>query len=82
MLVFGHMTMPVFASSAGGDIELSYPLAGALIGGAGTLAMLIGMSRTKHRATHADHSIDLQRSRITYRDDTHIRTDRRQREKK
>lgn len=83
MLVMGQKTMPVYAAASGyTDIDMKYPLGGGLAGGAGTLVVLISMSRTKRRATHADENINLENSIITYRDDQYIRTDKRKKNKK
>lgn len=62
------------SQSSGFDIK--YPLAGGFVGGIGTVSILVGMSRTKRKATHADHAIDFQNSRITHQEDRHLRTER------
>lgn len=85
LLVMSQMSMPVCAAtpdSSYADVDLTYPLFGGVIGGAGTLLVLVGMSKTKSKATHADHSIDLEKSVITNREDRHIRTDKRKKSKK
>ena len=75
MLATGQMTMPVCAATPGYDnVEPTYPLFGGMLGGAGTLIVLVGMSKTKRGATHADDNIDLAKSVSTYREDRHIRT--------
>lgn|GEM_PF-6909547 len=83
MLATGPMMMPVFAAvSSHSNVEPTYPLVGGLAGGAGLLVVLIGMSKTKRRATHADDNIDLEKSVITHRVDKYIRTDKRKKNKK
>lgn len=83
LMLVGQMTVPVYAAtSRTSNVDMTYPLVGGLVGGAGTMFVLIGMSKTKHRATNADDSIDLEKSMITYRDDQYIRTDQRKKNKK
>lgn len=70
------------SSSSAAQVDMRFVVGGGIIGGGGTLFFLIKQSKTKSKAYHADHRIDLQNSAITYRNDTLVRTDKRRREKK
>lgn len=82
MFAMGQMSTPVHAASSMDDFDGTLPVIGGLVGGFGTVWMLSSMSKTMHSATDANHNIKLENSRITYRNDKYLYTNRRKKDDK